>query len=99
MVCAGFTMPARRRKGHLPMKVTVNIECTPQEARTFLGMPDLEPVHQAMVEKMVGLAKEGVTSQDMETMVRAWMPGMGENWQAMQKAFWAAAAPKPTEKP
>lgn len=80
------------------MKVTINIECTPEEARTFLGMPDLQPVHDAMVDKMVKLAKDGVSAQDMETMMRAWMPGMGENWQAMQKAFWAAAKPGSTDK-
>ena len=25
------------------MKVTVNVECTPEEARTFLGLPDVQP--------------------------------------------------------
>lgn len=80
------------------MKVTVNIECSPEEARTFLGMPDLAPVHEAMVEKMVSVAKDGVAPQDVEAMMRAWMPGMGENWQAMQKAFWMAAS-KASEKP
>lgn len=80
------------------MKVTVNIECSPQEARAFLGLPDLAPVHEAMVGKMVGLAKDGVSAKDMESMMRTWMPGMGENWQAMQKAFWASASPKTTDK-
>lgn len=81
------------------MKVKVDIECTPQEARTFIGLPDLTPVHEAMVEKMVSLATDGVNAGDMENMMRTWMPGMGENWQAMQKAFWSAATAKNTEKP
>ena len=80
------------------MKVKVDIECTPQEARTFLGLPDLTPVHEAMVDKMVSLAKDGVSAQDMEAMVRAWMPGMGENWQAIQKAFWSAASSTTSDK-
>jgi len=74
------------------MKLNIEIDCTPEEARTFLGLPDLAPVHEAAVAKMVSLAKDGVSAQDMEAMMRAWMPGMGENWQAVQKAFWSAAS-------
>ncbi|MEM6834514.1 MAG: DUF6489 family protein, partial [Pseudomonadota bacterium] len=64
------------------MKINVEIDCTPQEARTFLGLPDFEPVHDAVIEKMTKLATEGVSAADMETLMRAWMPGMGEQWQA-----------------
>ncbi|MEM9880279.1 MAG: DUF6489 family protein [Pseudomonadota bacterium] len=78
------------------MKLNIEIECTPEEARSFLGLPDLAPVHEAAVEKMMSLTKDGVAAKDMEAMVRAWMPGMGENWQALQKAFWSAAASGPT---
>src|ERR1700712_2838966 len=35
-----------------PMKVTVDVDCTPEEARRFLGLPDLSPVHDAYVAKM-----------------------------------------------
>ena len=34
------------------MKVTFDIDCTPEEARRFLGFPDLAPVHSAYVERM-----------------------------------------------
>lgn len=77
------------------MKINVEIDCTPEEARTFFGLPDLSPVHDAMVAKMTQLASEGLSAQDMETMMRTWMTGMagmGENWQALQKAFWSSAA-------
>ncbi|MEM6682672.1 MAG: DUF6489 family protein [Pseudomonadota bacterium] len=78
------------------MKLNIEIECTPEEARSFLGLPDLTPVHEAAVEKMMSLTKDGVAAKDMEAMMRAWMPGMGENWQALQKAFWSAAASRST---
>ena len=29
------------------MKVTIDIDCTPEEARRFMGLPDLTPVHDA----------------------------------------------------
>ena len=34
------------------MKVSVDVDCTPEEARRFLGLPDLSAVHEAYVEKM-----------------------------------------------
>jgi hypothetical protein len=34
------------------MKVKIEIDCTPQEARAFFGLPDLEPLHDAMTEHM-----------------------------------------------
>jgi hypothetical protein len=40
------------------MKFTVDVECTPEEARTFLGLPDMKPIHdhylQAVMDAMSG---------------------------------------------
>ena len=41
------------------MKVTVDVDCTPEEARRFLGLPDLSPVHEAYVEKMKAAVTKG----------------------------------------
>lgn len=72
------------------MKVTIDIDCTPQEARAFLGLPDLTPLHAAYIERMQQLLKEGLSSADIEKMMRAWMPAMGEGIEQW-KAFWQAA--------
>ena len=34
------------------MKVTVNIDCTPEEARAFMGLPDVQPMQKAMLAEM-----------------------------------------------
>ncbi|MEM7568249.1 MAG: DUF6489 family protein [Pseudomonadota bacterium] len=82
------------------MKINVEIDCTPEEARAFFGLPDLSPVHEAMVTKMTQLASEGLSAQDMESMMRTWMAGMagmGENFQTLQKAFWSSVPKKPAD--
>ena len=56
------------------MKVTVNIDCTPEEARRFLGLPDLSPVHQAYVEKLQRAVSEGVTPDMVADMMKSWGP-------------------------
>ena len=59
------------------MKVTVDVDCTPEEARRFLGLPDLTPVHQAYIERMQKAVNEGVTPESFAELARAWGP-MGE---------------------
>ncbi len=56
------------------MKVTVNVDCSPEEARRFFGLPDLGPVHEAYVEK-VKAALDASTGPDfLAEMTRAWGP-------------------------
>lgn len=59
------------------MKVTVDIDCTPEEARRFMGLPDLAPLHDVYLDKMKRTIDEGVTPEMMQSALRAWSP-MGE---------------------
>ena len=34
------------------MKFTVNVECSPEEARRFMGLPDVTPINDKLVEEM-----------------------------------------------
>lgn len=43
------------------MKVNVEIECTPEEARRFLGLPDVSKANEVYVEAMAK-AMQGVGS-------------------------------------
>ena len=70
------------------MKMTVDVDCTPEEARRFLGLPDLGPVHEAYVEKMKAALGEGAMPgpEVFADMMKAWGPmseaGMGM-WKQM----------------
>lgn len=76
------------------MKVNFEIECTPVEARTFFGLPDLTPVHDLYLDKLKATITEGITPADFEKMTRAWMPGITDGFEQWQKLF-LAAIPKP----
>lgn len=56
------------------MKVTVDVDCTPEEARRFLGLPDLGPVHDAYVEKMMKAVGDGASPEMFADMMKAWGP-------------------------
>ena len=34
------------------MRAVINIECTPAEARAFLGLPDVEPLQAAVMAEL-----------------------------------------------
>ncbi len=71
------------------MKVNFDIECTPEEARRFLGLPDLGPMQERMMKELEERMAENLRALDPETLVRTWMP-MGMNgWGEMQKMFWS----------
>ena len=60
------------------MKINVEVDCTPEEARRFMGLPDLTPVHDAYLAKMLDVVNSGGMSGDaVEAMIKGWMP-MGE---------------------
>jgi hypothetical protein len=56
------------------MKVTIDIDCTPEEARRFMGLPDLTPVHDLYIEKMKSVVVDGATPEMFADMVKSWGP-------------------------
>lgn len=56
------------------MKVSIDVDCTPEEARRFLGLPDLGPVHDVYVRKMQKLVEDGLTGEGVMEMVKQWGP-------------------------
>jgi hypothetical protein len=59
------------------MKISVDVECTPEEARRAMGLPDLTPVHDAYIDKMKRVIDDGVTPDNFQALIGNWMP-MGE---------------------
>ena len=59
------------------MKVNIEIDCTPEEARTFMGLPDVSKANDAYVENMTK-AMQGVTSPDQLQELAKTMAPMGQ---------------------
>ncbi|MCE7886498.1 MAG: hypothetical protein DYH13_03220 [Alphaproteobacteria bacterium PRO2] len=88
------------------MKVKFDIECTPQEARAFFGLPDVEPMQAALMKELETRMRDNIRSLDPETMLRTWLPATIQGWGEVQKMFWeqmgmpgsAAASAPPSKK-
>ena len=80
------------------MKVNIEMEMTPEEARAFMGLPDVAPIQKKMLDDMQSRMKQAFDANDPEGMMRAWMPlssgfgGGAETFQKFQKAMWDSAA-------
>jgi hypothetical protein len=75
------------------MKFEVEVEATPAEARAFLGLPDLTPLHDAWVDRMKAFTIDGATPDDWQKLVKTWtsgVPGMSEGFEAWQKLMTSA---------
>ena len=42
------------------MKITLDIDCTPEEARTFFGLPDLTGVNAILTEELAKRTRENL---------------------------------------
>jgi hypothetical protein len=58
------------------MKITINVECTPEEARAFFGQPDLKPVQDELMQEMRNRLMAGMAAMDPAEIMRTWMRGM-----------------------
>ncbi|MBV8520945.1 MAG: hypothetical protein JOY71_02230 [Acetobacteraceae bacterium] len=55
------------------MKVHIEIDCTLEEARSFLGLPDLRPMQAAVMAKVEQQMLDAVSNLT-PTVMRAWLP-------------------------
>jgi hypothetical protein len=72
------------------MKVTINIDCTPEEARTFFGLPDVQPMQQRLMADLEERLKQNIQDLEPEALVAKWLPLGLQGMEQMQKAMWAA---------
>jgi hypothetical protein len=73
------------------MKVTVEVECTPVEARTFLGLPDVTSLNDHMIGEMQKRMDANMAALAPDELMKTWMSfGMGAQEQ-FRKLMTAAA--------
>lgn len=59
------------------MKVNVEIDCTPEEARRFLGLPDVSKANDVYIDAIAKAMKGAGNVDQLQTMAKQLAP-MGE---------------------
>ena len=78
------------------MKFSIDIDCTPQEARTFLGLPDVESVQKALYAEIESRLRAALDRMDPERMIETWMPAV-KGWEDLMRAFVPKLGPTPSK--
>ncbi len=74
------------------MKITIDIDCTPQEARQFLGFPDVEPLQQALMDDLRERLSANLAAVDPDQLLKTWLPAGLAGMEQLQKNFFAQFA-------
>ncbi len=74
------------------MKITMNVEATPQEMRDFLGLPNVQPLQEEMMNRLLENMQLGgnINGVDMATLMKPLLPAHLQSMEVIQKAFWDA---------
>ena len=73
------------------MKVRIEAECTPEEARAFLGLPNVAPFNDQLVEEMTRRMQGNLNSMQPEEVWRSWMMWGGQAQEQFRNLMSAAA--------
>ena len=71
------------------MKITIDIDCSPEEARQFMGLPDVAAMNDELVAALGGKLRESLSGEDPGVLFKEWFSGGLEGFEKIQKDFWS----------
>src|ERR1700685_1689654 len=74
-----------------PMKIQIDMEMTPEEARKLMGLPDLTAMQEQVMAEMQKRMKAGLDAADPQTLLKSWMPLGGQGFEQFQQFLWDSA--------
>jgi hypothetical protein len=83
------------------MKVNVQVECTPIEARQFFGLPDVTPMQTAVMEKLQQQMTANIEKASPEALMQSWFtfdPKLAERFGELFAAMAGLGGPRSSDK-
>jgi exoribonuclease R len=74
------------------MKIRVDVDCTPEEARAFLGLPDVKPMQEELMREMQERMAASIRAMEPQEMLRTWLPGTMKGFEQLQEFLQKAGA-------
>ncbi len=66
------------------MKVNIEIDCTPLEARQFFGLPDVAPMQTAVMDRLQQQLLSSIDRVAPESLIQSWFdPKVAQRFQDM----------------
>ena len=79
------------------MKMTIEVDCTPEEARRFMGLPDVSALNEHLVEEMKRRIDANMSMISPDELMKNWMSfgaGAQEHFRKLMDVGLSAAAAK-----
>ena len=76
------------------MKINVEIDCTPQEARAFLGLPDVQPMQEKLLAELQERMAANLRAMEPQEMMKLWLAPGVEGFGTLYEAFMRMAGAK-----
>jgi Family of unknown function (DUF6489) len=80
------------------MKIKLDIDCTAEEARRFLGLPDVQPMQEALLQEVQERLSANIKAMDTKAMIDTWLPAAVKGFEQLQQLFVAQMAGRAGEK-
>ncbi|HEY4988072.1 MAG TPA: DUF6489 family protein [Bradyrhizobium sp.] len=83
------------------MKVNVEIDCTPLEARQFIGLPDVSPMQVAVMDKLQQQMMANIETVTPEALMKSWFtfdPKLAERFQDMFVTMSGLGVSRPSDR-
>ncbi len=61
------------------MQITISIDCTPQEARQMLGLPDVQKLQESWLKSIEGKLESEAEKLSPEAILQSWTAGASSN--------------------
>jgi hypothetical protein len=69
------------------MKFKIDIDCTPDEARGFFGLPDVKPLQETLLKEVQERLSANIKAMDPEAMLKTWLPATLKGFEQLQEMF------------
>ena len=69
------------------MKISLDVDCTPDELRGFFGLPDVKPMQEQLLKGVEERMRASLQALDPETMLKTWLPAGFKGFEQLQEMF------------
>ena len=69
------------------MKISFDVDCTPEELREFFGLPDVKPMQEQLLKEMEERMRAGLAALEPEAMLKTWLPAGLQGFEKLQEMF------------
>ena len=73
------------------MKIRIEMDMTPEEARRTMGLPDVSGMQEKVVAQMEKRILAALDTSDPEAMLKSWFPLGAQGFEQFQRFMWDSA--------